>query len=86
MLEDGSFLHQFEIYFPELEELLKEEETTLDAVFSVTEYVSGETQVTEDGFSYELHLPWHSYELSYTLSLKPLSEDSLEQYLSLIHI
>ena len=80
MLEDGSFLHQFEVYFPELEELLKEEETTLDAVFSVTEYVSGETQVTEDGFSYERHLPWHSYELSYTLSLKPLSEDSLEQY------
>lgn len=78
--EDGSLTCKYEIYFPELEALLKEEETAVDAVFSVHEYTSGETVITEDGIPYNPFLLWRSYELSYSLSLRSLEEDDPENY------
>ena len=78
--EDGSLTCKYEIYFPELEALLKEEETAVDAVFSVHEYTSGEPVITEDGIPYNPFLLWRSYELSYSLSLRSLEEDDPENY------
>ena len=80
MNADGSLTYKFEIYFPELEALLEEGETTLDAVFSIQEYGYGETVTMEDGSSYNPLVVLRSYELSYSLSLAPLAEDELESY------
>ena len=80
MNADGSLTYKFEIYFPELEALLEEGETTLDAVFSIQEYGYGETVSMEDGSSYNPLVVLRSYELSYSLSLAPLAEDELESY------
>ena len=77
---DGSLTYKFEIHFPELEALLAEGETTLDAVFSIQEYGYGETVSMEDGSSYNPLVVLRSYELSYSLSLAPLAEDELESY------
>ena len=80
MNADGSLTYKFEIHFPELEALLEEGETTLDAVFSIQEYGYGETVSMEDGSSYNPLVVLRSYELSYSLSLAPLAEDELESY------
>ena len=80
MNADGSLTYKFEIHFPELEALLAEGETTLDAVFSIQEYGYGETVSMEDGSSYNPLVVLRSYELSYSLSLAPLAEDELESY------